>query len=96
VFEISRHGQPESYYTRERHQRRASVLHQPAAADASRGAAERAAKHADIHSSGTRSGHRSQYTLLHRQGQEYVFDVYLTAGFEIDFEFRRKIVKNHQ
>jgi len=74
VFIISRHGQPESHHTRERRQRRASVLHQPAAADASRGAVERAAEHADIHPSGTRSGHRSQYTLLHRQGQKYVFD----------------------
>lgn len=70
---FSRYGQSEGYHSRERRQRRASVLHQPAAAHASRGAVERAAKHADIHSPGTRSGHRPQHTLLHRQGQKYVF-----------------------
>ena len=64
---ISRHRQPARHREGEGRERRAALLHQPAAADAGRRQAERAAQHQGLHPPGQGSGHRSQPPLLPRQ-----------------------------
>ena len=68
-FDI-RHGQPASHHQSERHQRRATVLHQQTAAHAGRGEAERSAQHPRVHPAGQGPGHRPQPPLLPSQGQK--------------------------
>ena len=67
---LCRYGQPAGDHQGERHQRRAALLHQQAAADAGGGEAQRSPQHPRVHPAGQGPGHRPQPPLLPSQGQK--------------------------